>query len=520
MTTRTAYEFLKERFAQISHLGHASGILHVDAQVSMAAGSAADRTGQIVAIAAASHMLITDPAVSQWLDTAEKDAVTLGADDRRNLALMRREWVHANALPKEMAEELARLESDGERLHTAHRAGGDWSKMRDWYKHSFDIARAVGNAKMKKLGVATPYEALLDSFSPGMTTARIDAEFAKLEAHLPALIRDIVAHQKNLPPALPLKPYPAEQQIALCRNIALAMGFDSNRGVISVIDGHPSCSGSPDDIRFTLGCTPDNFLEAVYSTIHEAGHGIYEQNLPAAWRYQPAGTPLGMNVHESQSRVMEVQACHTPEFFRYLERAARAAFNEPHEPSLAAENLARLINTAQPSFIRTEADEVTYAVHVMLRYRLEKALVNGEMDIDDLPRAWNDGMQQMLGITPAHAGQGHMQDVHWPCGLVGYFPAYTLGDMGAAQLYAAALRAHPDIPAQLEQGNFAPLREWLAAHVHGKGSLLPTDEMYRQATGEALNAHHVLDHLSRRYLGKAFAPHAAPDTPRDPGLRA
>ena len=513
MAARTAYDLLKERFAQISHLGHAASILNVDAQVAMAAGSAADRTGQVIAIASASHMLITAPDVAQWLDAAEKDKASLPADDQRNLELMRRNWVHANALSKELAEEVARIESEGEHLHVEHKKNGDWAKMRDWYKHSFDTARAIGTAKMAKLGVATPYEALLDSFSPGLTSARIDAEFAKLQAHLPAIIREAVARQQALPAPLPLKSYPVEQQVELCRTLALAMGFDTNRGVISVIDGHPSCNGSPDDIRFTLGCTPENFLEAVYSTIHEAGHGIYDQNRPAAWRYQPAGEHLGMNVHESQSRIMEVQACHTPAFFRFLEQAARKAFNEPTEPSLSAANLERLINTAQPSFIRTEADEVTYAVHVMLRYRIEKAMVNGDMTIDELPKAWNDGLKDMLGITPPHAGQGHMQDVHWPCGLVGYFPAYTLGDMGAAQLYAAATKARPDITAELEKGNFTPLRTWLNDNVHGKGSLLPSDEMFRQATGEALNADYLLNHLSQRYLGRPFvaAAAAAPD---------
>lgn len=505
MTALPPYLLLKERFAQISHLGHAASILNVDAQVLMAAGSAADRTGQVIAIATASHMLINAPEVAQWLDAAEKDKAALSPDDQRNLVLMRSYWVHATALSKELAEEVARIESEGERLHVAYKKSGDWGKMRDWYAHSFDTARAIGQAKMAKLGVATPYDALLDSFSPGLTSARIDAEFAKLEAHLPAIIQAAVEKQASQPKALLLKPYPVEQQIELCRTLAIAMGFDTNRGVISVIDGHPSCNGSPDDIRFTLGCTPENFLEAVYSTVHEAGHGIYDQNRPAAWRYQPAGEHLGMNVHESQSRIMEVQACHTPEFFRFLEQAARAAFNEPDEPSLSAENLERLINTAQPSFIRTEADEVTYAVHVMLRYRIEKAMINGDMTIDDVPAAWNDGMQQMLGITPSHASEGHMQDVHWPCGLVGYFPAYTLGDMGAAQLYAAAVTARPEITAALEQGDFAPLRTWLNDNVHSKGALLPTDEMFRQATGEGLNADYLLNHLSQRYLGKPFA---------------
>jgi carboxypeptidase Taq len=216
-----------------------------------------------------------------------------------------------------------------------------------------------------------------------------------------------------------------------------------------------------------------------------------------------------MGIHESQSRIMEVQACHTIEFFRFLEKEMRDVFKRKDDPALAADNLYRLVNRVNPSFIRIEADEMTYPAHVILRYRIEKAVAEGAMDAASIPQEWNAGMQRLLGITPPDPSKGHMQDVHWPTGAIGYFPAYTIGDMTAAQLFAAARRARPAMVSVLAQGDFRPLNEWLNENVRGKAALLTPEELIRHATGEDLNADHYLNHLSERYLGKPWAKKAA-----------
>lgn len=516
--TATAYEKLKERFEKIINVGNAAAILEKDAQVFMPENSADDRTRQIMALADVAHSLITAPDVEKWLNEAEKEASTLSAEDQRNLYLMRRQWVHAAGLPDELVTEHARLSTEGERLHTELRKTGDWSKVKDWYAHSFEIMRTIGEIKKQKLGTSSVYEALLDGFSPGLSSATLAREFGALEKALPTLISEAAVRQAQLPAPLPLKgPFPRGQQEELCKRLVKALGFDFTKGRMDMVDGHPSCGGSASDVRFTTDFDEEYFLEAVYSTVHEAGHALYEQNTPLAWRYQPAGSNMGMAVHESQSRIIEVQACHTPEFFQYLEKEARDVFNRPDDPALSAENLERLVNKANPSLIRIYADELTYPAHIILRHKLEKAIVEGAMTIDELPQAWNDGIKNLLGITPPDPSQGCMQDVHWPIGYVGYFPAYTLGDMGAAQFFAAACKDKPEIRASLAKGDFTPLREWLRDNVHSKGSLLTNDQLFTAATGEPLNAKHYLNHLSTRYLGKPWQePAGAPAADQKP----
>jgi carboxypeptidase Taq len=505
-TPKSAYDKLKERFEKIINIENAGAILAKDAEVFMPKNSSDDRTRQMMALAEVAHELMKAPEVAQWLDAAEKDKNALSPEDLRNLFLMRREWVNRVAIPDELVSEIARLEIEGEKLHTELRKTGDWAKIRDWYAHSFDVMRAVGLAKKDKLGSASVYEALMDGFSPSLSEATVKREFDALEKMLPALISAAAKQQALKPEPIPLTgPFPRAQQEELCRRLVTALGFDFTRGRLDMIEGHPSCGGSASDIRFTTDCDEAYFLEAVFSTVHEGGHALYDQGTPEKWRYQPAGKAMGMALHESQSRIIEIQACHTREFFQYLEKQAREIFKRPDDPALSAENLERIINKTEPSFIRIYADELTYPAHIILRYKLEKALIEGTLAIDDLPQAWNDGMTKLLGITPPDASQGCMQDVHWPDGLIGYFPAYTLGDMGAAQFFAAACRAKPEIKSELANGNFTPLREWLRDNVHSKGSLLTTDELFTAATGEPLNAKYYLDHLSERYLGKPRA---------------
>lgn len=515
----TAYEQLKQRFEQIISLGNAAAILAKDAETFMPSGCGDDRTRQMVALAEVCHSLISAPEVEQWLDAAEAEKDKLSKDDRRNLTLMRQDWVNSASLPKELVSEVAKLEVEGEKLHTSLRKTGDWSKIRDWYAHSFDTMREVGRIKKAKLGSASIYEALLSSFSPSLSEATVEREFGALEKLLPGLIAEAMERQKSQPAPLPLKgPFPREQQAELFRRVVVAMGFDLTKGRLDVINGHPSCGGSSSDVRFTTDCDENNLLEGLYSTIHETGHALYEQNTPLAWRYQPAGRAMGMSLHESQSRIMEIQACHTIEFCRFLEKQAREIFGRPDDPALSAENLERLLNKAQPSFIRIQADELTYPAHIILRHKLEKALVEGTLPIDELPKAWNEGITKLLGITPASNAEGCMQDVHWPDGLIGYFPAYTLGDMGASQFFAVACQQKPEIKAQLAEGNFTPLREWLRDNVHSKGSLLTTDELFTAATGEPLNAKYYLNHLSQRYLGKPYEPPAPSSKGNGPKL--
>jgi carboxypeptidase Taq len=277
-----------------------------------------------------------------------------------------------------------------------------------------------------------------------------------------------------------------------------AVGFDFEHGRLDV-SAHPFCGGVPDDVRITTRYNEDDFTIALMGVLHETGHAMYERGLPKDWRLQPVGEARGMAMHESQSLMVEMQACRSREFVTYLTPLARETFGGSG-PAWEAENLLRHYNEVKPDFIRVDADEVTYPAHVILRYRLEKALIAGEMELEALPSEWNRGLQDLLGITPPEDRLGCLQDIHWYDGAWGYFPTYTLGAMTAAQLFAAAKAAHPEIPAQLGQGNFAPLMAWLAENVHAQASSAGFEEILEKATGKPLDPAVFKAHLKARYL--------------------
>lgn len=495
-----AYENLKERFAHMSKLGHAAEILSKDAETAMPSGSGAARVEQISAISMAAYHLMTDPHVEEWLNDAEAGAQNLSKEDRRNLELMRHSWVHEASLPSDLAKEMARLEPLGEQMHVAHYKSGDWSKVKEGYEQSFKIAKEAAQAKMDKLGVASEYEALVDAFSPGIRVATIEKELADLDKALRQLIPLAIERQNKAGAPRDLKgPFSDAKQMKLNHYVAKMLGFDYDRGVLYNIKGHPSTGGAPDDSRITTRCEKSNFLPSLYATAHEAGHAMYDQNLPLAHRYQPLGGALGMAIHESQSMVIELQACGTEEFITHIAKKANDVFGK--DPSLSPGNLRKILHQVAPSFIRVEADELTYPMHVILRFELEKAIIEGTLDVKDLPEAWNEAMRKKLGIMPPSHAQGCMQDIHWPVGAIGYFPAYTLGAMTAAQFFAKACEDTPDLKKEIAKGNFKPLTNWLHDNVHSQGSILKAEDMIKQATGEGLNAKYYLNHFRNRYLG-------------------
>lgn len=503
MTTsiNAAYASLKERFHLLSNLTGAGSILYMDSMTAMKPGSESDRSEQSMALATAGQKLLSHPEVKDWLDEAEASAVSLSRDDRTNLRLMRRRWVSATAIPESLVRESARLEIEGNNLHTRYRDDGDWATMMPVYEAAFRIAREIGDIMKDALGVATPYEALLDQFNPGLKLATVEREFARLEEALPGMIAEAMERQKNADAALPLPGVPRGILEKIGNELMLDLGFDESRGVLYLGDMHPLSGGTAEDSRLTTRYNPENPLDGLFTLAHETGHSLYEQGTPVAWRYQPAGHTMGMDIHESQSMIMELQACRTPEFLDFLSGKFSA---QRQDTAFTADNIAKNLFRVEPSFIRIHSDELTYPVHILLRFNLERDLVAGKLEVGDLPEAWNEGLKKYFGLVPPDPAQGHMQDVHWPTMSIGYFPAYTLGAMGAAQFFAAAVKARPEIREELRQGQFTALRQWLNDNVHGKGSLLSQDELFTAATGEKLNAAHYMNHLSRRYLGRDY----------------
>jgi len=493
----TAYQSLEARFRREALLDEARAMLNWDTATLMPEGAAPARAEQIAMLKVLAHEILTAPLTEELLDAAERET-ELDPWRRANLHEMRRQWLHATAVPPDLVEALTKACSACEMVWRKARPAGDFALVRPALEEVLRRVRDVAAAKAARLG-KSPYEALLDEYEPDGSTAAIDRLFGELATLLPGLIDAVLAHQGARKPPLPLgKHFPIEQQRLLGVELMRRLGFDFDHGRLD-ISLHPFCGGTPDDVRITTRYDEADFTRALMGVLHETGHALYERGLPEAWRHQPVGAARGMSLHESQSLLVEMQACRSREFLEFSAPILRKAFGG-NGPAWDADNLYRVYTRVERSFIRVDADEVTYPAHVILRYRLERAMVAGDLTLADLPSAWNAGMRELLGITPPSDREGCLQDIHWYDGAWGYFPTYTLGAMTAAQLFAAAKRADPTILPSIAKGDFAPLLRWLRAHIHGKGSLLSTDTLIREATGAPLGAAVFETHLRERYL--------------------
>lgn len=496
MTATPAMDALEARFRRLSAISGAEGVLSWDQMVMMPPGGAEARAEQSAVLSVLHHELLTAPEMADLLASAADE--DLDHWRAANLSEMRRGHAHATALTSDLVDACSRAASACEAHWRAARSASDFALVRDSLGEVVRLARHVADAKADALGTS-PYEALLDSYEPGGSVARIETLFAELETALPPILGAVLERQaRAMSPRVPTGPFPVDAQRGLARRVMTTMGFDFRHGRLDETL-HPFCGGVPDDVRVTTRYSEDGFVSGIMGVIHETGHALYERGLPVEWRGQPVGTARGMVMHESQSLLMEMQACRSPAFLGLLSSWAREAFGGDGD-AWTPDNLHRIYTTVERSFIRVEADEITYPLHVILRTRLERAMLSGDLEVADLPGAWNDGMQTLLGVTPTNDAVGCLQDIHWFDGSIGYFPTYTLGALAAAQLFQAALRADPGIPDAIAVGDFAPLRSWLVTHVHRRASSASTDDILTDATASPLGTGAFLVHLKTRYL--------------------
>lgn len=493
----TAYSDLAGHFGRIAALSNAVGILQWDSDVMMPKGAAETRAESMALLHVLRHGMVTDPRIGDWLAGAEADA-SLGTWEKANLREIRRVWTVDTALPAELVEASSKAISACEMRWRQARADADFAGLLPYLTEVLNLQRQIGQAKGEKLGLS-PYDALLNDYEPGGSAARIDALFDDLATFLPGFTQEAMGVQARRP-ALPVLegPFATETQRALGLRLMAALGYDFERGRLD-ISTHPFCGGADNDVRITTRYDEADFTKALMGVLHETGHALYEQGRPQAYLNQPVGAARGMSLHESQSLLMEMQACRSRPFLAFATPLMREAFGGVG-PAWETEAMWRRYTRVEPGFIRVDADEVTYPAHIILRYRLEKALIAGEMALSDLPTAWNEGMKTLLDVTVPNDRLGCLQDIHWPSGGWGYFPTYSLGAMTAAQIFDAACRAEPDILPAIGKGDFTPLVGWLRANIHGKGSLLSTDDLLTEATGRPLDAAVFKAHLRRRYL--------------------
>ena len=494
----TAYQQLEARFRELSHIRHAQSMLSWDDASMMPAGGGEVRGEALATLAGVVHQMLTTPELAALLDQAESSLGDLDAWQHANLRQMRRAQRRASAVPESLVRAKQIASAQCEQTWRAARPKNDWTSVRGLLEEVVRLSRDEAAALGDHLGLE-PYDALLDGYEAETRTAQVAIVFDDLKAFLPDFLGRVLEQQAE---PLPLKgPFAHEQQRALGEVMMRALGFDFHHGRLDV-SHHPFCGGVPDDTRITTRFNDHDFLESLLAVLHETGHALYQQGLPREWRHQPVGRSLGAAVHESQSLFVEMQVSRSRAFMEFAAPIIRQHLG-PDDGNAAwgASNLHALAMRVQPGYIRVDADEVTYPLHIIVRFELEQRLMRGELAVADIPEAWNESMTRYLGLsTGDNFKDGCMQDVHWFAGLFGYFPTYTLGALTAAQWYDAVSRANPQIEAQVGRGDFAPLVGWLRAEIHSRGQLLSARDLVREVCGEALDARFFKSHLERRYL--------------------
>ncbi|MGB6189895.1 MAG: carboxypeptidase M32 [Aeromonas molluscorum] len=491
-----SYQKLAQHQQQLHRLAHLAAICGWDQAAVMPEGGNEARAEAMAELEVLMHGKRTEPQVADWIAVAEGEQ--LDGLQRANLREIKRHWQDASLLPADLVEALSLAGSKCEHAWRSQRKQNDWAGFAPNLKEVVSLSREVASLRAEALDVR-PYDAMLALYEPGMTSARLDEIFGDLSAWLPNLIQTVSARQKSDKVLIPQGPFPIATQQALGKEVMTLLGFDFAHGRLDV-SSHPFCGGVPTDVRITTRYNEQEFVSSLMGIVHETGHARYEQGLPRNLPGQPVAEARSMGIHESQSLFCEMQLGHDPAFLNLI--APRVQHHFGTQAALAPANLELLYQRVEPGLIRVDADEVTYPAHVILRYELERDLIEGRIEVADIPALWDMKMQQWLGLsTKDNYQNGCMQDIHWTDGSFGYFPSYTLGAMYAAQLRFALERSLGEsLGSLVTQGRLAEVFSWLQQNLWQHGSAFDTDELITRATGEALNPQWLRRHLEQRYL--------------------
>ncbi len=489
----SAYQTLEARAKRVADLQGALAILSWDSQTMMPKGASEVRGEQLATLEEMVHEIVTAADVADLLDKAEADSDKLDTWQAANLEKLRLAQRRAAAIDPGLVSALAKATNRAEMTWRQARAEADFGALQPALEDVFGLERERADCLAKAFDL-TPYDALLDGYEFGLRREVIDPIFDQLAGFLPDFLEAVLTSQQK--PLAIEGPFPVDKQKALGQALMAKLGFDFDQGRLDV-SVHPFCGGVPGDIRITTRYDEHEVTSALMGVLHETGHALYEAGLSRAWRGQPVGHSMGMAIHESQSLLIEMQVCRSKEFLTFLSPLMIETFGE--QAAFAPDNLYQDATWVERGFIRVDADEITYPLHVILRYRLEQALLSGDLAVADLPTAWNDAMTNLLGMTPPDDEKGCLQDIHWPSGAIGYFPCYTLGAIAAAQLFDAAAGNQPTLKEAIGRGSFKGLLDWLRSSVHGRGSQVDMQQLLTEATGQPLTLDPYLAHLKRRY---------------------
>jgi carboxypeptidase Taq len=492
----TAYDSLVAHTRETAKLASIAGLLEWDERTKMPPAAGEYRAEQISYLAGEVHKRLTDPRVGDWL---AKSADSPLAADRHGdagtvIRQLRRQYDKKTKLPQALVEELSRTAVLGQQTWVEARKADSFAAFKPILEKTLKLKREEAAA----LGYdATPYDALLDDYEPHAKTAEVSVTLAGLRDELTPLVAQIVASSRQPDGELLKREFPIEAQEAFGKEAAAAIGFDFTAGRLDVTE-HPFCGGAgPRDIRITTRYNKNDFGDAFFSILHEAGHGLYEQGLPADHYGLPIGEAVSLGIHESQSRMWENQVGRSRAFWELFLPKAQTAFTSLKGVALDAFYAA--INEVRPSLIRVDADEVTYNLHILIRFELERAMIEDDLQAADLPAAWNEKYEKYLGVTPPNDADGCLQDVHWSAGLFGYFPTYSLGNLYAGQFYAKASEDLGDLCDAFRRGEFRPLLDWLRQHIHRHGQRYTAAELAQRITGNPLSHNPWITQIRQKY---------------------
>jgi len=492
-----AYEELVTRLKRTALLGSCSAVLEWDEQTYLPREGAEHRANQLALLAGMVHEQATNPEIGNLLVELEANT-SLGeaSPEMANIREARHEYDRATKLPRRLVEELSRVATLSQHAWVQARKNNQFQDFLPWLEQMIDLKREQASAIGYQGNHA--YDALLDEYEPGATSEMIEQAFIPLRNELVSLVSAIKNSGVTPDISLLTRKYPVEKQREFSISAAEAIGFDFAAGRLDIA-AHPFCSGfGPGDCRLTTRYDEHHFPGAFFGTLHEAGHGIYEQGLCKEHFGTAMGSSTSLGIHESQSRMWENLVGRSRAFWDHFYQPAQKLFPEALA-SVNQEDFYRAINDVRPTFIRVEADEVTYNLHIMLRFELEKSLISGDLKPADLETAWNEKFVEYFGIAPETSANGCLQDVHWSAGLIGYFPTYALGNMYAAQFFNAAEKELGDISKLITNGDFAPLKEWLNQNIHRRGKLYRANRLVEVVTGEALSHGPLIDQLQNKY---------------------
>ncbi len=490
----SAYSELMDKMKEIDLIEQIGGLLSWDQEVMMPPNASTLRAEQLAWLSSSGHLKMTDLRIGELLMELENNE-KLNEVQSGNLRLIRKSYDKATKLPTKFVIEMAKHRSKSMVTWTEARAKNDFSIFRDDLKKMIDLVRQeadyLGYEELR-------YDALLDNYESGLTVSRLDPLFTNLRESVAPLIKSVMDSGKRpIMEWVERSTWIQQGQEFLSQKVSESIGFNFDAGRRDA-STHPFCGGpNPDDVRWTTRYSATEPFGSLYGSMHETGHGLYEQGRPRALDFQPAGKANGLGIHESQSRLWENQIGRSLAFCEWSLPLWAESFPD-NMIDVTPEDLWRSVNLIEPSLIRVEADEATYNLHIMIRYEIEKMLISGDIEVDDLPKVWNNMYEEFLGVIPPNDTLGVLQDVHWSMGAFGYFPTYTLGNLYSAQLLTTARKDLGDLESQIKEGDFLPLLDWMRENIHSRGSILEPALLIEEATGSPPSSDEFIDYLKNK----------------------